>query len=89
MCLECNGTGINLSYSLKENMFISFTEFTYVESEVFDFVGTSNSQQFLCSEIIYVHHVIASFILSKFGVLEETSSVSGFRMLCKHYIKYM
>ena len=58
-----------------------------MESKGFDFAGTSNKQRFLQNEIIYVQHVIASFILPKFGVLEETSSVNGFRMLCTYYFK--
>ena len=87
MCLECIDTEINLSYALKANTFIFFTEFTYVESEIFDFARTSNSRRFLCSEIIYTQHVIASFVLSQFGVLEGTSSVSGSRTLCTCYVK--
>jgi len=52
MCLECIGTDINLSYSLKANTFIFFTEFPYVESKDFDFAGTSSTQRLRCSEII-------------------------------------
>ena len=58
-----------------------------MESEVFDSAGTSNSRRFFCSELVYAQHVIASFILSKFGVLDGTSSVNGSRMFCTFYVK--
>ena len=62
--------GHKFKLHLQSNNFIFFTEFKYVQNEVFDFAGTSSSQRFLCSEIIYAQPAISSFILSKFGVLE-------------------